>query len=313
MPTFQINDAEWAALVEEPGDVFLLYCSIRRFMDYGTGIAGVRRRISEQMLREVLYVAPTRGRHESGSPSRQRIRSTLDRLLTLGVLEAKGPMVYQLPLASRDGLSETSATDEQPDQQPYEQPNGNQPKPSNGAASSGRRDGSATRSESADPLISNLPPVSGKSKEPPPTRASSIDSRDRFAMTSDWQPNPKTFQAVLAANGLAGTQLNLEHLVEFRSFWTATPDEHRTQARWEHALAQKLRREHRHAEANPGSRTKPGSSPRRQGPLSAVDRVRQAIADRRASEAAATASGATMGGDDGDLRPPLDGQFWNIG
>ena len=51
MPAFQINDAEWAALVEEPGDVFLLYCSIRRFMDYATGIAGIKRRISEQMLR----------------------------------------------------------------------------------------------------------------------------------------------------------------------------------------------------------------------------------------------------------------------
>ena len=93
MSAFQINDEEWAALVEEPGDIFLAYCAIRRAMDYRTGIAGRVKRISEQMLSEVLYVAPLRGRHESGSPTRQRVRSVIARLGSLGALVQVGPMV----------------------------------------------------------------------------------------------------------------------------------------------------------------------------------------------------------------------------
>ncbi len=243
MPAFQINDAEWAALVEEPGDVFLLYCSIRRFMDYATGIAGIKRRISEQMLREVLYVTPTRGRHDSGSPTRQRVRSVLDRLLTLGVLEPRGPMVYLLPLASRDGLPETSATEQQPHQQPYQQPNENQPEPSNGEACGGTSGLSATESETADPLNSNLPPVSGKSKE----HTHSV--RDKFAMSDAWEPDPSTFSAVLFRNGMANQTFSAHQLLEFRSFWIANPDQHRTQAQWEHALAQQLKRQSRNYQA----------------------------------------------------------------
>lgn len=322
MPAFQINDAEWSALVEEPGDVFLLYCSIRRFMDFETGIAGIRRRISEQMLREVLYITPTRGRHEAGSPSRQRVRSVLDRLLTLGVLEARGPMVYLLPLASRDRLPETSATEQQPDQQPDQQPNANLAKPTSGAASGGAVAVSATTSETPAPLISNLPPVSGKSNTPPP-RAHDFDTRTKFAMHPAWEPDAKTFQATLIMNGLAGVSPSIDVLNEFKSFWTASPDEHRTQARWEHALAQHLKREHRNGQANGRSAkaeaNQNGSSSQRYGrkrSLSAPDRVRLAIEQQRADRAKACGSaangvaGEALGNHDGDLRPPLDVEFW---
>ena len=122
MPSFQINDAEWSALADEPADVFKLYCAIRRFMDYRTGVSGQKRRLSEQMFREELYIAPTRGRHESGSPTRQKVRSLVDRLITLGAITPVGPLVYQLPNADWDSPFKTSATDEQPDQQPDQQP-----------------------------------------------------------------------------------------------------------------------------------------------------------------------------------------------
>lgn len=116
MPSFQINDAEWGALADEPADVFKLYCAIRRFMDYRTGVSGQKRRLSEQMFREELYIAPTRGRHESGSPTRQKVRSLVDRLITLGAITPIGPLVYQLPNADWGSTSKSSATDEQPDQ-----------------------------------------------------------------------------------------------------------------------------------------------------------------------------------------------------
>lgn len=322
MPAFQINDAEWSALVEEPGDIFLVYCSIRRYMDYETGIAGVRRRFSEQMLREVLYVAPTRGRHDSGSPTRQRVRSVLDRLITLGVLLPAGPMVYQLPLATRDGLSETSATEQQPDQQPHQQPNTSQPEPSNSGALTGSSALSATTSESDETGNNNLPPISGKSITPPP-RAHDFDARTKFAMHPAWEPVAKTFQATLTMNGLAGVSPSIDLLNEFKSFWTASPDEHRTQARWEHALAQHLKREHRHGQANGRSAkaetNQNGSQsqrPYRQGRLSAVDRVNANIERNRAERAKSCGTatdgvaGEAMGDHDRDIRPPLDVEFW---
>lgn len=309
MPAFQINDAEWAALVEEPGDVFLLYCSIRRFMDYATGIAGIKRRISEQMLREVLYVTPTRGRHDSGSPTRQRVRSVLDRLLTLGVLEPRGPMVYLLPLASRDGLPETSATEQQPHQQPHQQPNENQPEPSNDVAFSRSDNESATTSETADPLNNNLPPISGFL---PTSRHRADESPDRFPMHDGWEPSAKGWKATALRNGLGATPVSPELLMEFRSYWINRPDKYQSQGQWEHELAQKLQREVRNAQ-RPGfakaetNQERPQSRrPSRKGPLSAVDRV---AANIEANEAARQAAGASLVEDDGDVRPPLDVEF----
>ncbi|MCC4260801.1 hypothetical protein LL270_09045 [Pseudomonas aestusnigri] len=169
MAAFQINDEEWGAFDGEPGDLFKAYCAIRRVMDYRTGVAGRVRRISEQMLSETLYVAPLRGRHESGSPTRQRVRSVIARLQALGLLVSIGPMVFELPLATRIGPSKSSATNEQPDQQPDQQPINSQDEASSNAASSGPCSGSATGSESRDSLNSNLPQGSGKPKPIPPS------------------------------------------------------------------------------------------------------------------------------------------------
>lgn len=172
MPPFQINDAEWSLLVEEPAEVFKLYCFLRRTMCFASGIAGgEKRRLSEQALREALYVAPLRGRHDSGSPTRQKVRSLVDRLVALGALQPVGPLVFVLPLATRDGPAKTSATNEQPDQQPHQkpdqQPMNNQPEASKNGASDLFQEQSATQSATAPETpgapISNLPPESGKS------------------------------------------------------------------------------------------------------------------------------------------------------
>lgn len=318
MPSFQINDDEWNALVEEPGDIFLAYCAIRRVMDYRTGVAGQSRRISEQMLREVLYVAPCRGRHESGSPTRQRVRSVVDRLLKLGVLVAVGPMVFELPLASRDGLSKRSATNEQPDQQPHEQPVLNRPETLNDAASGDDGDVSATGSESAEVANSNLPPVSGL-----PTTSSARACAEpvpdhRFPMRDDWMPSLRGWNATLRRNGLDPGLLTEHRLREFRSYWINRPDKYQSQGQWEHELAQALLRAKRRDENNtganheqyqPGHAATPQHSHRQRG-LSAVDRVRAANA---AAEAARQAAGAALDEDGGDVRPPLDVEFWREG
>lgn len=320
MPAFQINDAEWSALVEEPGDIFLVYCSIRRYMDYETGIAGVRRRFSEQMLREVLYVAPTRGRHESGSPTRQRVRSVLDRLISLGVLLPAGPMVYQLPLATRDGLSETSATEQQPDQQPDQQPVNNRIEASKDGALKDSAAPSATTSESGSTANSNLPPISGKT-------TSTGNARGAFAMPlTDWEPDPKSFKAFAFANSVPANSLTPEALAAFRTYWHVRPEREQTQAQWEQQLVSHLKHQLRQAQAGGysyGSATgsakaetnnqRSSSGQRgRQGDGSAVDKVKSAIRDRKAREASASIDGQALDQDDGDVRPSLDGEFRRI-
>lgn len=150
---------------------------------------------------------------------------------------------------------------------------------------------------------------------PPPAREDDFDTRVRFAMTADWQPSSKTFQAVLLQMGITQQAFDQDQFLEFRSFWCASPDDHRTQAKWEHALASHLKRNLRQAQAGGnthGSNTSAGNRPGRQAPMSAVDRVKAAIAEREAREAAAAADGSAVGEDDGTLRPPLDVEFRRI-
>ncbi|WP_206428155.1 DnaT-like ssDNA-binding domain-containing protein [Pseudomonas chlororaphis] len=85
----------------------------------------------------------------------------------------------------------------------------------------------------------------------------------KFSLHDDWEPNPKTFTAVLHRNGLANQTFHADQLLEFRSYWISRPDDLKTQAQWEHALAQQLKRQSRiqQAQGNPhetGGRSAPG-------------------------------------------------------
>ncbi|HGY3556652.1 TPA: DnaT-like ssDNA-binding domain-containing protein [Pseudomonas putida] len=325
MPSFQINDAEWGALADEPADVFKLYCAIRRFMDYRTGVSGEKRRLSEQMFREELYIAPIRGRHESGSPTRQKVRSLVDRLISIGVVSQIGPLVFELPHADWDGSSKTSATDEQPHQQPYQQPIENPPEAPESLGSDDGESGSATGSESGQGLISNLPPISVKS---PTTH----NARGYFAMQDGWQPQAKTWGPTALRNAIPKA-VPADHLNEFRSYWIARPEKEQSQAQWEHQLAQSLKHHIRQAQAGgyshgsqgpaqaetnqqrPNGGNGDGSNGRyRRQSRSAPDQVRDAIAEReRQAEAFPEEPGHSLAEDGGDVRPPLDVEFWRVG
>lgn len=138
---------------------------------------------------------------------------------------------------------------------------------------------------------------------PPPPAQDAFDSRTKFAMSEDWQPDEKSFAAVLTVNAMANQVFDQDQFLEFKSFWIASPDDHRTQAKWEHALAQHLKRNLRNDQAagrntnghqgaelprNTQGQAGRGSEGRnvgssRQGSLSAPDRVRAAIAERDAA------------------------------
>jgi len=149
---------------------------------------------------------------------------------------------------------------------------------------------------------------------PPLLYASGIsDSRTKFCMTKDWLPCEKSFTAVLTMNAMAGQTLHADQLLEFKSFWIASPDEHRTHAKWEHALAMAMKRDLRNAQAagrntNGQDSGLPRNTQNHQGgssqggyqrspkprPLSAPDRVRAAIAER---DAASASDGSAVGQD----------------
>jgi hypothetical protein len=160
----------------------------------------------------------------------------------------------------------------------------------------------AQQSETSPKRSSNAPEQNRTDTEqiPPPSAHEAFDSRTKFAMTQEWEPNEQSFAAVLTMNGLDGHVFEQAELLEFKSFWIATPDEYRTQAKWEHALAQHLKRGLRHDQA--AGRTKHAASqsgspqntqdhqgrgsqdrnprPNRPSALAAPDRVRAAIAER---------------------------------
>lgn len=150
---------------------------------------------------------------------------------------------------------------------------------------------------------------------PPPAREPAFDARNRFAMTPTWEPDAKTFPAALMQLGIPGTEINRDDFLEFRSFWLATPDDHRTQAKWEHALASHLKRNLRQAQAGGksygNSRTGQGAAQGagQQRRLSAVERVEANIAQARAERGeypGATEpwiAGETLDHDDSGLRP----------
>lgn len=323
MPSFQINDAEWSALADEPADVFKLYCAIRRFMDYRTGVSGQKRRLSEQMFREELYIAPTRGRHESGSPTRQKVRSLVDRLITLGAITPIGPLVYQLPNADWGSPSKSSATDEQPDQQPDQQPEEILENLNESGALVESEQGSTTGSESGEPLISNLPLISVN-----PIKL--LERGTYFPMPLEgWEPDPKTFKAIAFKNQIPVSAATTELLDAFCSYWFVRPEKEQSQAQWEYQLVAYLNTQIQYAKAsgstangharpknaaqnNQGPGAPSGQRNARQGPISAPDRVRAAIAEREAREAVTGVDGQPMDQNERDVRPPLDVEFRRI-
>ena len=88
-----------------------------------------------------------------------------------------------------------------------------------------------------------------RTNDSPPTVIEDQTARPRFAITDAWEPDPKSFTAVLHRNGMANQTFHADQLLEFRSYWISRPDDLKTQAQWEHALAQQLKRQARTQQA----------------------------------------------------------------
>ena len=117
MPTTSWNDAEDAALQGLPLAAQALYLrGLRRWMDYATGVVGRSRRISWQMLREVMYVEPHKGMQDTGTPHESKVRRLMAWLIRGGLVEDRGDgdwLIYFLPLADTD-FSDQKKADRKP-------------------------------------------------------------------------------------------------------------------------------------------------------------------------------------------------------
>jgi hypothetical protein len=138
---------------------------------------------------------------------------------------------------------------------------------------------------------------------PPIPREDDFGSRSKFAMTPNWEPGAKTFPAVLMQLGIAGQDFDQDLFLEFRSFWLASPDDHRTHAKWEHTLASHLKRNLRthqasgsndrghdrsgSAQAETQNSASQGRRSSRQGARSVVDQARERLDARQAARQAA--------------------------
>ncbi|OGT41482.1 MAG: hypothetical protein A3F13_03490 [Gammaproteobacteria bacterium RIFCSPHIGHO2_12_FULL_40_19] len=102
---FKINQQERDALKGLPHLARLTYLeAIRPYMDYSTGIAGIKRGISYQSLREELYVETQRG-NTGGSPSKDQMRrviKTLERAGLVSIQSEDKRLVLKCELASWD-------------------------------------------------------------------------------------------------------------------------------------------------------------------------------------------------------------------
>ena len=79
-----------------------LYWRLRALMDFSTGVAGKRRRISYQSLREDCEVLTPKGLgHQRAQPSLRSLRTALEGLERAGLVEAAGPLVFSLARAKK--------------------------------------------------------------------------------------------------------------------------------------------------------------------------------------------------------------------
>lgn len=153
---FQINQYERDALKGLPHIPRLAYLeAIRPYMDYATGIVGIKRGISYQSLREELYVEPHKG-YASGSPSKDQMRRAVKTLERAGLIsiESEGmKLILKCELATWDYSDQNKVATKPPLDATTKAPHKNNDKTGNYELS----DTKAARGESAKAAT---PPVS---------------------------------------------------------------------------------------------------------------------------------------------------------
>jgi len=128
MPSFLITDEEMDTLYEMNHMDYVIYLWLRKYMDFSTGIVGVRRRISYQMLCEILSVPVSAG-VQGVTPTLSAIRCSIDKLCKQGLIEKieqKQSLVFNMPLALTTKAQVAPQVCPQEAQQTYSRPTADQ-------------------------------------------------------------------------------------------------------------------------------------------------------------------------------------------
>lgn len=312
MPAFQINDDEREAMRGLPHLSRLIYVfGLRPFMDYSTGVVGVKRGVSWKSIAEELHIEPHQG-IKGGDPTEKELRRALVWLEKAGLIgpnQAERRLVFPLLLATQDNSARNKVGIKWADEA------GRPETPHNPNESGASEHEDHAKVAGGEMPKVGTPPVSGKS-------TSTGNARGAFAMPlEDWAPEPKTFKAFAFANSVPVSSLTPEILAAFRTYWHVRPTTEKTQAQWEQQLVSHLQYQLRQAQAGgntyANSRTGTGSAsgPGQQRRSSVVDRVEANVAAQRAArgeypEAAEPwLAGETLDHDDPDLWPQMDQQL----
>lgn len=117
--SYKINDQERQILRGLPHLQRLVYSDgLRPYMDFQTGIVGIRRGVSYQSIAEELYIEPHQG-YRSGAPSKDQIRRALKGLEKTGLIQLNSTsrkLIVLCRLADRDNFVKNKGATKTPSQ-----------------------------------------------------------------------------------------------------------------------------------------------------------------------------------------------------
>ncbi len=237
---WQICEEEDQALEYLSHRAQVLYMrGIRKFMDFDTGITGIKRRVSLQSFKELLEVRPPPGSNNVFSPTLNQVRASLDELKRAGLIEQlpkkkrTDPIVFFLPLAMTGQI--------RPNEQPQRNHKGGETKGTTkgetsehpvfkGFVGEPATNGTTNTATGAPQRRNHIHPVSGNT---------STTTGGAFKMFAEWDPGTD-LETHAKLNGIPVHEITQEAIGEFISYWITRNDE-LTHSGWLHKLLQSIK------------------------------------------------------------------------
>ena len=127
-----INHYELSALSGLPYLQQLTYIQgIKPYVDYQTGLVGIKRGVSYQSISEALYIEPHQGYVQSGSPSKDQIRRSLKALENAGLIKIQSldnKLIFKCLLWDQDNSVQNKLATKPPALAATNQPDNNKEK-----------------------------------------------------------------------------------------------------------------------------------------------------------------------------------------
>lgn len=262
MNSWKWNELEDEALESLPPEIERLYLrGIRKHMDYGTGITGVKRRVCMDGFMELLnYYPPIGSKEKPRLYSRQQITRMIDKLEAKGLVVrlhrgkgVKAAMQFKLPLACNDDDQLRAES---------EQSGASNTNPHGYAAyQDGSEQGASIdeRATSGIPLTPNPNSLYGEREHNIFTQAAqsgddglpAAQRPRQFSMLIDWVPNPEIFTAQCLRAGLPmHTEYAPHQLAKFTAHFADQPHRRYGESAWIAKLVDWIRNDLRRANAD---------------------------------------------------------------